>query len=184
MSVKATRRISPRPEFATAFATPLGWCGLHFRGDELSRSTMGHANARDAVNALTQRGGSPPVDGPQSLPSRHAKLVERLQKALDGQRCDFSNVQLDLAGMTEFQRAVLAACRNISWGKTATYGDLAANVGSPRAARAVGRCMACNRFPLIVPCHRVLAAGGRIGGFSAPNGVELKRRLLLLEGIE
>ena len=86
---------------------------------------------------------------------------------------------LDLAGLPPFHEKVLAAARRISYGRTATYGELAARAGSPRAARAVGQAMAHNPVPLIIPCHRVLAAGGRLGGYG--GGLDLKRRLLGLE---
>ena len=78
---------------------------------------------------------------------------------------------------------VIAACRRIPWGETRSYGDLATECGSPGAARAVGSVMAKNRYPLIVPCHRVLAAGGDIGGYSAADGLVMKRRLLAAEGL-
>ena len=87
----------------------------------------------------------------------------------------------DLAGMTAFRRRVLRQCRKIPYGRTATYGQLAVKAGAAGAARAVGTCMATNRFPLIVPCHRVLPVGGRIGAFSAHGGPEMKRRLLTIE---
>jgi methylated-DNA-[protein]-cysteine S-methyltransferase len=83
--------------------------------------------------------------------------------------------------LSDFQRAVVGHCRRIPPGQTLTYGQLAARVGRPRAARAVGRVMATNRFPLIVPCHRVVAAGGVLGGFSAPQGLAMKKRLLAAE---
>jgi len=79
---------------------------------------------------------------------------------------EFDRVVVDDAHLTPFARRVTAACRRIPWGEVRTYGQLAAVCGSPDAARAVGRVMAANRYPLIVPCHRVLAAGGRLGGYS------------------
>ena len=95
---------------------------------------------------------------------------------------DFSDVPLALDHLTPFGRRVVAACRRIPWGQTRSYGELAAECGSPGAARAVGSVMAKNRYPLIVPCHRVLAAGGELGGYSAPDGLKMKRRLLAMEG--
>jgi len=109
-------------------------------------------------------------------------LVSRLTAFADGTADDFLDIELDLDTMTGFQRRVIARCRRIAWGKTLTYGQLAACAGSPRAARAVGNIMAANRFPLIVPCHRVIGAGGSLRGFSAPDGLTMKRRLLQREG--
>ncbi len=83
---------------------------------------------------------------------------------------------------TAFQRAVIDHCRRIPRGEVLTYGQLAERAGYPRSARAVGNVMATNRVPLIVPCHRVVGAGGNLGGFSAPQGLQMKRRLLRLEG--
>jgi methylated-DNA-[protein]-cysteine S-methyltransferase len=83
--------------------------------------------------------------------------------------------------LTEFQKDVLKACRRIPPGRTLTYGQLAEKLGHPRAARAVGNALARNPVPLVVPCHRVVAGGGKFGGFSAEAGVPLKKRLLALE---
>jgi methylated-DNA-[protein]-cysteine S-methyltransferase len=94
---------------------------------------------------------------------------------------DFSYVPLALDHLTPFARQVVVACRRISWGLVSSYGELAARCGSPGAARAVGSVMAKNRYPLVVPCHRVLAAGGALGGYSAPDGLRMKRRLLAME---
>jgi O-6-methylguanine DNA methyltransferase len=108
-------------------------------------------------------------------------VLDRLVAFLDGQPVAFDDVPLALDHLSPFQQRVVVACRAIPYGATRTYGELAAAAGSPGAARAVGQVMAGNRMPLVVPCHRVLAAGGRIGGFSAPQGLNLKRRLLALE---
>ncbi|MHC4742325.1 MAG: methylated-DNA--[protein]-cysteine S-methyltransferase [Planctomycetota bacterium] len=87
-------------------------------------------------------------------------------------------IPVDLAGLTAFQRKVLTACRRIPPGKTTTYGELAVKIGKPKAARAVGNALAKNPLPLIIPCHRVLAANNHLGGFSAPGGTELKQKML------
>lgn len=92
------------------------------------------------------------------------------------------DVAVDLSAVTPFRRRVLMACRRIPFGKTVSYAELARRAGSPGAARAVGSAMAHNPIPLVIPCHRVLASGGGIGGFSASRGVALKEHLLELEG--
>jgi len=91
------------------------------------------------------------------------------------------DVDFDLQGVTDFQRRVLDACATIDYGETLTYGRLASLVNRPRAARAVGGAMARNPLPLVIPCHRVVASGNRLGGFSAEHGVSLKLRLLAME---
>ena len=90
---------------------------------------------------------------------------------------------LDLTPLTPFARKVLRALSHLPYGRTTTYGQLAKRIGSPAAARAVGSCLARNPLPLIIPCHRVLPRTGALGGFSAPAGPALKRRLLMLENI-
>lgn len=120
------------------------------------------------------------ADSPGGADSGEA-LVGRLRAYAAGQPVDFHDVAIDLGPQSDFQRRVVRCCRRIAYGKTATYGQLARLAGFPGAARAVGQVMAANRVPIIVPCHRVVAAGGSLGGFSAPGGVALKRRLLELE---
>jgi O-6-methylguanine DNA methyltransferase len=106
-------------------------------------------------------------------------LTERIRSYFAGERVDFGDVEVDLEWCTPFQRAVAETLRTIPYGETVTYGELAALAGYPNAHRAAGTFCAHNRLPLIVPCHRVLAAGG-IGGYGS-LGVDYKRRLLDLE---
>jgi len=106
-------------------------------------------------------------------------LVERIRRYFRGERHEFRDVELDLDWCTPFQRAALEAMREIPYGETTTYGEVAALAGHPNAQRAAGSVCASNRFPLIVPCHRVVAAGG-LGSYGA-LGVGYKRRLLELE---
>ena len=107
------------------------------------------------------------------------ELADRFSAYFAGERCAFDDVEVDLDG-TPLQRALAEALRSVPYGETVTYGELAALAGSPNAARAAGTFCAGNRFPIVVPCHRVVAADG-IGGFGS-LGVEYKRRLLDLEG--
>jgi methylated-DNA-[protein]-cysteine S-methyltransferase len=109
------------------------------------------------------------------------RLAERIQSYAAGIDEDFSDVPLDLSHLTEFQRRVVKQCRRIRPGETLSYGELAAKAGYPGAARAVGSTMARNRFPIVIPCHRVVGSAGSLGGFSAPSGISLKRRMLDLE---
>ncbi len=137
---------------------------------------MGHQSAAAAHASLGQ--DVEPTDDPPALVRR---LAERIQAYSSGSADDFRDVPLDLSHLTEFQRRVVAQCRRIRPGQTMTYGELAAKAGFPGAARAVGSTMARNRFPIVVPCHRVVGAAGSLGGFSAPSGISLKQRLLALE---
>lgn len=121
---------------------------------------------------------------PDARLRRHA--VPGLRRAVTaffaGRRVVF-DVTCDLSDMTEFKQMVLEAARRIPYGSTASYSDLARAAGRPQASRAVGSVMASNPLPLVVPCHRVVRADGTIGGFSSPEGVAMKRRLLALEGV-
>jgi methylated-DNA-[protein]-cysteine S-methyltransferase len=122
-------------------------------------------------------------DLPTARPSRGERghpLADRVLGWFGGARDDFLDVELDLEGTTEFQQAVVESLRRVPWGETVTYGELAALAGRPQAPRAGGAFCSQNRLPLILPCHRVVAAGG-IGGYGS-LGVEYKRRMLELEG--
>ncbi len=108
-------------------------------------------------------------------------LVRRLQVYAAGEAEAFRDVAVDPGPQTPFQRRVTTCCRSIQPGQTLSYAQVAAKAGSPGAARAVGQCMANNRIPLVIPCHRVVSSGGGLGGYSAPGGLKLKRRLLDME---
>ncbi|MEM9411123.1 MAG: methylated-DNA--[protein]-cysteine S-methyltransferase [Planctomycetota bacterium] len=107
--------------------------------------------------------------------------ITRLKKYCSGQKTDLRCLPVDLSDYTKFQSGVLQCCREIPYGQTISYGDLAARVESPRAARAVGTAMKKNKYPLVVPCHRVVSVNG-LGGYSAADGVSVKIKLLKLEG--
>ena len=130
--------------------------------------------------AITMAGFSdgPGEDSPD-LPAHMLECKRQVEEYSLGQRTSF-DLPLRAEG-TEFQRAAWKALAEVPYGETISYGQLAAAAGSPRAARAVGNCMAANRLPLIVPCHRVIPASGRLGAFSAPGGPKTKQRLLTLE---
>lgn len=108
--------------------------------------------------------------------------VERMTRLLEGAAADLDPIALDMGEVPEFDRLVYAAARRIPRGATRSYGEIAAEIGDPGAARAVGAALGRNPFPIVVPCHRVLAADGRPGGFSAHGGVRTKMRMLEIEG--
>jgi len=190
---KRQRRGSVAPEtmsdevLGVAFATELGWMAIAHQEGVLRGVVFGHADRSRAMKALERNLGR---DRASSIddwlefddhPAAIVDVVERLARFAQGEPVDFSDVVVDESHLTPFGKRVVKACRRIPAGQTRGYGELAAESGSPGAARAVGQVMARNRYPLVVPCHRVLAAGGLIGGFSAPQGLIMKRRLLDLE---
>ena len=159
-----------------AFRTELGWMALLEGPEAVAGLTFGYASKEAAVAPLRRSFGA-------ALPGLgQSEVVERLQAFAEGEPDDFLDVSLALDHLTPFQTRIVAHCRRIGWGSTLSYAELAAKAGSSGAARAVGSTMATNRFPLIVPCHRVIASGGRLGGYSSPEGLMMKRRLLEREG--
>jgi methylated-DNA-[protein]-cysteine S-methyltransferase len=163
----------------TRFDTAIGRCGLAWgpRGIvtvQLPERSAGAARAR-LLGRLPGAREAPPPPAVEAARDGIAALLR-------GEPADLSRVALDMEGLPPFPRRVYEAARTIPPGATLRYGELAARLGAPREAREVGQALARNPFPLIVPCHRVVAAGGRIGGFSAPDGVALKLRLLAIEG--
>jgi methylated-DNA-[protein]-cysteine S-methyltransferase len=139
---------------------------------EADRATTEQRLRRVAGGALA---GEPPA------PVRSA--IGEIEAYCRGSEVTFAATVLDLARVAPFARKVYAAACGIAWGRTATYGELARRIDEPFAARAVGRALGQNPLPIIIPCHRVLASGGKIGGFSAYRGERTKRRLLALEGV-
>ena len=165
------------------FPSDLGWMALAWNDDCLTRSTFGHPSAAAATAALEADGVVAPSDC-ESPPAWIADLAARLQSYAAGNDERFADVPLELAHLSAFQARVVRACRRIGRGRVRTYGELAASSGSAGAARAVGTVMAKNRFPIIVPCHRVVGCGGGLGGYSARDGIKTKQRLLQLEGAQ
>ena len=165
--------------FYTLFATPIGECGIawNVRGIcavQLPESAAAVTRARLQRRQPRAQSAAPPP------PIRRA--MSAIVRLLKGESRELGPLAIDYGGASEFHRRVCEAARAIPAGQTLTYGELAARLGQPGAARAVGGVMARNALPIIVPCHRVLAAGGRPGGFSAHGGVTTKLRMLRIEG--
>ena len=159
------------------FPTELGWMAAVGRDGKVTKLTIGHATEKAAHAAIARE---LPLDASEK--NWNPALVRRLQAFAKGAADDFSDVSVDESHWTPFQRQVIKHCRRIGPGRTRSYAELAALAGSPGAARAVGNCLAKNRIPLVIPCHRVVGSGGHLGGFSAGEGIPFKRRLLELEG--
>jgi len=163
------------------FATQLGWFGLTGAAQEVSGLTIGHGSADEVRAAVKRQFDQDPCEVSTSEADWFPALRRKIEQYARGVRFDFERVDICLPEGTSFQHRVLNLTRKIEYGRRMTYGELALQAGSPQAARAVGNVMAGNRLPLIIPCHRVVASGGKWGGFSAPQGVSLKRRLLEME---
>jgi methylated-DNA-[protein]-cysteine S-methyltransferase len=172
------------PAAIAASHTELGYVAVAVLNGEVMAVSFGHRTIASAMQRVAgiaaAADGSPytPADADEQLAQ---EVRDRLVRYAAGKPVDFSDIPTSVSHLSPFQRRVVKACRAIPHGQTRTYGQLAASAGSPAAARAVGQVMASNRNPLIVPCHRVLGAGGRLGGFSAPDGLAMKRRLLKME---
>ncbi|TCU38649.1 methylated-DNA--[protein]-cysteine S-methyltransferase [Rhizobium azibense] len=163
------------------FETAGGFCGIAWNEIGIARFQL-PTSAADATERLLLR--RLPAAEPGTPTAEVAEAVAAVKRYFDGKETDFSDVKLDLEGQDAFFKCIYAAARRVGWGRTTTYGALARELGAgPEAARDVGQAMAKNPVALIIPCHRVLAAGGRIGGFSAPGGSNSKLRMLELEGV-
>ena len=157
------------------FHTALGWMAIVVDRHFVCELSFGHSTPQEALASLSETGELAEDAG------ELAGLVERLQRYAEGAEDDFLDVELAAADHTPFQERVVELCRRIPFGSSLTYGELAERAGHPGAARAVGNCMRTNRVPLIVPCHRVVGAGGAMRGYSAGEGVRMKLRLLEME---
>jgi methylated-DNA-[protein]-cysteine S-methyltransferase len=165
--------------YFTLFDTAIGRCGLAWGGRGVVGVQLPERTDQATQARLLQRC---PTAEPAAPPPAIQRTVEALVALLRGEPSDLSGAVLDPTGLTPFERRVYEVARTIPPGATLTYGQIAARLGAPAEAREVGQAMGRNPFPLIVPCHRVVAAGGKLGGFSANGGVATKRRLLAIEG--
>lgn len=163
------------------FETAAGFCGIAWNERGITRFQLPANSAAATERSLLRRlqAAEPGVPASDILAA-----VAAVKRYFAGEETDFSIFKLDLEGQDPFFAQIYEAARRLRWGQTTTYGSLAKELGAgPEAARDVGQAMAKNPVALIIPCHRVLAAGGRIGGFSAPGGTFSKIRMLKLEGV-
>jgi methylated-DNA-[protein]-cysteine S-methyltransferase len=164
------------------FATAIGPCGVAWSERGLVAAQLPEQDQTATERRLFAKSGSTAAAAP---PPRIAAFIQDITHYLSGARVEFSAVAVDLESIEPFRRALYDALRAIGFGSTTTYGALAKRLGleGPEAARDVGAAMGQNPVPIVIPCHRVLAAGGKLGGFSAPGGSATKRKLLALEGV-
>jgi methylated-DNA-[protein]-cysteine S-methyltransferase len=163
------------------FDTALGLCGVAWNargliGVQLPEKDRETTERRLAAKSHGTAGGPP---------AWVEAVIADIRKYCAGEKIDFSSVAVDLSGMDGFQQKIYTALRAVGFGHTVTYGDLAKELGLSgwEGARDVGAAMGSNRVPIVIPCHRVLAAGNKPGGFSAYGGIKTKQKLLALEGI-
>ena len=166
----------------TVFDTAIGPCALAWNDTGITGVGLPEGTTV-ATRARMRRRLRADVDAVEMEPTVDVRrAIDAIVALLAGDRVDLAFVELDLEGVPEFNRQVYAGTRAIPAGSTLSYGEVARRVGQPGAAQAVGRALGANPWPIVVPCHRVLAADGSMHGFSASGGVETKRRMLLIEG--
>jgi len=161
----------------TIFKTKWGYFGLAAIENSLTQTLLPISNRRSLERNLLKHHPGANFD---------KNLFEGLQSQIiayfEGSCVDFDkNIDIQFDDFSDFGKKVLGVCRDIRFGRTLSYGQLAKKAGSPSAARAIGRIMAKNQTPLIIPCHRVICSDGRLGGFSATGGTIIKRKMLQLE---
>lgn len=162
----------------TLFDTAIGPCGIAWGLEGICGVQLPEPSRAAGRARLARRFPEAVEEEP---PPAVRSVVDAIRRLVGGETVDLSQVPLDLAGVPDFHRRVYDVALTIQPGETLTYGEIARRIGEPHAAQAVGQALGRNPCPIIVPCHRVLAAGGRTGGFSANGGVETKMRLLSIE---
>jgi methylated-DNA-[protein]-cysteine S-methyltransferase len=165
-------------EFAL-FQTPIGACAIAWHangivGLQLPGKDDGATRARFRRRHPDAKENEPP--------SAVRDAIEEIVALLKGERRDLSGIALDMTRVEPFERNVYEIARKVPPGQVITYGEIAKRLGDPLAAQAVGVALGRNPFPIVVPCHRVVGAGAKLGGFSAPGGMKTKRRILAIEG--
>ena len=163
------------------FDTTGGVCGIVWRGARIARFQLPARSAAETERNVLRRA----YGAQHSEPTLDVeRVIADVKRYFAGDPIDFSDIEVELSGQEDLFIQIYSAARRVGWGRTTTYGSLARELGlGPEFARDVGQAMAKNPVPLIIPCHRVLAAGGKVGGFSAPGGSASKVRMLELEGV-
>jgi methylated-DNA-[protein]-cysteine S-methyltransferase len=173
--------LSAMSQHYRVFETARGFCAIAWSGAGITRFRLPEASAQATERGLKRR---LPDATPAEPPPDVARAIGAAQRYFAGERVDFSDAALDLGDADAQVLKIYDAARRLAWGETTTYGALAKTLGDDwELAREVGQAMSKNPIPLIIPCHRVLAAGGKIGGFSAPGGSTTKQKMLEMEGV-
>ena len=162
--------------------TGIGWIGIAWSERGLTRLQLPARDREATGRRLLSTIHGPAVES-IDMPAPIAGLVGMLRRYTAGEAVDFSGVPVDLDGIDPFRRAIYDAARRLDFGETTTYGGLAEEAGYKGRAQDTGQALGRNPVPIVVPCHRILAAGNKIGGFSAPGGSAAKERLLEMEGV-
>jgi methylated-DNA-[protein]-cysteine S-methyltransferase len=167
------------PVGMTVFSTAIGDCGIVWNDAGVCGVQLPEVSPEATHERLLRSW----PDASQATPTQAAqRAIDGMTALLSGTPDPMNDVVIDLAAVSDFRRGVYEIARTVGPGETITYGEIASRLRAPHAAREVGQAMGANPVPLIVPCHRVLAAGGKLGGFSARGGVTTKSRLLAIEG--
>jgi methylated-DNA-[protein]-cysteine S-methyltransferase len=161
------------------FDTPIGICGIEWGPRGINGVQLPMGSDEKTRTRIRQRHG----DISEATPTKEVqRAIDRIIELLAGKPDDLRDIPLDLDGVPEFNRGVYDIARTIPPGQTMTYGDIAKRLGGVELSRDVGQALGRNPCPIVVPCHRVLAAGQKPGGFSAKGGVTTKLKMLAIEG--
>jgi methylated-DNA-[protein]-cysteine S-methyltransferase len=163
----------------TLFDTPVGTCSLVWKGETVIGLRLPEASPAVTRTRIRRRW---PEAQEQAPPTAMKRIIDRVLALLGGERVDLADIPLDFGASPEFHQRIYAVARTIPPGQTMTYGEIARRLGVPHESREVGQAMGKNPIAIIMPCHRVLGADGKMGGFSASGGVAIKRRILEIEG--
>jgi methylated-DNA-[protein]-cysteine S-methyltransferase len=163
----------------TLFDTAIGRCGIAWNARGVNAVQLPQPSEAQTVKRIAQRCGDIPRAPP---PAAVAAAITAIVALFEGDRRDLGDIALDLSDVSSFHRQVYEIARTIPPGRTMTYGEIAKQLGDVALSREVGQALGRNPCAIIVPCHRVLAAGGKPGGFSANGGVRTKLRMLAIEG--
>jgi len=167
---------------STAFAlfdTPIGTCSLVWKDDAIVGLRLPEASPAASRARITRRWAGAEE---AALPAAMRAVIDRVLRLLAGEKIDLGDVALDFGDSPDFHKRAYAIARTIPAGRTMTYGEIARRLGEPHESREVGQAMGKNPIAILMPCHRVLGADGKMGGFSANGGVATKRRILEIEG--
>jgi methylated-DNA-[protein]-cysteine S-methyltransferase len=167
------------PAHFTLFPTDIGTCGIAWSGDMILATHLPEASDAQTRTRLIARSGNAEAGDP---PLAVQRAIAAITALLAGERVDLSFIPCDFSAVDPFNTRVYHITRSIQPGQTLTYGAIAEQLGDRLLAQSVGQALGRNPFPIIVPCHRVLGAGGRLTGFSANGGLETKLRMLAIEG--